>query len=170
MDQLLWLLERITVRNAVLAGAGVLAFLAAVNLQGYPRQAYMRWRYPSVKAAPDPAITAALDRRESLELRGRYRKIQALLEEARAAGFNVDGHERKAQAIMKLERARMFNEAKREFIALEMRIPRKRVQYIPMDEEARASNEAWPGEQPQSIGSSEREHASRTKKARRRRR
>lgn len=154
MDQLLWVLRAITPRNIVLGLLLLGTVYAGIHYQHIPRRAYRQWRYPPSKAAPDPAIASVLDKRESNRVIARYRKVSALIEESRANGFAVDGLAAKARAALALNRPGYRDDALRVLGELEMHIPRKRVQYIPMNEQP-LDEAAWPGEQPQRIGGSE---------------
>lgn len=168
METLQWVLDRINTRNVILAALAVVLIQLGIFYQNIPRRLYRDWRYPAVKAEPDQAIAAELERKQSKRVEVRYRKISALLEESRAAGYNVDGLSAKAQAALALNRPGYRDVALSTLGELELQIPRKRTQYIPMNETPQEEG-AWPGEDLKPSLSSDDHKKSPPKRAKRKR-
>ncbi|HAM35879.1 MAG TPA: hypothetical protein DEB40_08430 [Elusimicrobia bacterium] len=129
-----FLLRVCTRRNLVIAAATVAAVLAAERLQQYPRQWVQRWLYPPQKSASagGDEIMALKERRESAQLRRRYLKLMDLLRQAQAQGFSVEILRRKADVALTLNDARNRAAAVKILVEVEMKIPRPKVQYIPL--------------------------------------
>ncbi len=110
---------------------------AAVNVGTHHSDVWRRWYrerfFPPQRLAVDPELAAQSKRAEQLKVQGFYRKVSALLEEARGNGFSVDGLQAKANAALDLERAGFRDAAMTTLAEVEMQVPRKPVQYIPMD-------------------------------------
>lgn len=131
------LLQRIaTRRNLVLLLLGLGVGRAWMRYGHIPKSAYREWREPPRQApAADPAgkeLLDAVEARERKRLIGRHRRISAKLEEARGNGFEVAGLQAKADAALKLNSKDLRRQAARTLSEVELAIPRKRVQYIPM--------------------------------------
>lgn len=131
-----WLLRLVTPRNFILVALVLGGIQAWIYFGTVPRRMYRQWRYPPEKQAADPDISELLKRREELKVEAFYRKVSALIEEARGEGFSVDGLQAKANAALDLERAGFRDAAMRTLAAVELEIPRKEVQYIPMEPQA----------------------------------
>lgn len=101
-----------------------------------PKREFREWlNPPQPPAAADPAgkeLLDAVETRERKRLIGRHRRISAKLEEARGQGFEVTGLQNKADAALKLNSKDLRRQAQRTLSEVEIAIPRKRVQYIPM--------------------------------------
>lgn len=100
------------------------------------RTRFLQWRYPPQALAPgeNADILQDLERRGSLELRGRHRRLKAKLAAARTQGFDTGPLDRAADAVLKLDNKDMRRLAHRKLEELEMLVPREKVQYIPMSE------------------------------------
>jgi len=129
-----FLLKVCTRRNLIIAAALLGLIFAADHLQRYPRQWYRAWRYPPQKGASPGGdeIMALKDKTDSARLVRRYDRVMSLLAQAQAENFAVDALERKAAAALQLNNARYRPHAVRILVEVEMDIPRKKVQYIPL--------------------------------------
>jgi hypothetical protein len=129
-----FLLKVFTLRNLLLALAAIGLVLAADNLQQYPRRWYHAWRYPPQRDSGSGGrdILEGKERREAAGLRRRYERVMAQLDEARRQGFQVGVLERKAEVALRLNDARDRPHAVKILVEVEMNVPRKKVQYIPL--------------------------------------
>jgi len=130
-------LERIaTRRNLFLLLAGFLVVRGWIRWGHVAKSAYNQRMHPPVsRPAVDPAgqeLLDAVELRDRKRLVGRHRRISAKLEEARANGFEVGGLQAKADAALKLNSKALRRQAHRTLSEVELVIPRKKVQYIPM--------------------------------------
>lgn len=100
------------------------------------RRRYLAWRYPPQALAPgeNADIVKDLDRRASLELRGRHRRLKAKLAAARAKGLDTGQLDLAADAVLALDNKDMRRLAHRKLEELEMLVPREKTRYIPMYE------------------------------------
>jgi hypothetical protein len=73
-----------------------------------------------------------IEQRESAELGRRYERVMGLLAKAEADGFDVSILRRKAAVAMKLDDSRHRRQAVLMLAEVELHIPYKKEQYIPM--------------------------------------
>jgi hypothetical protein len=128
------LLKICTWRNLTLAAVAVAAIYSAGRLQEYPRRWYRDWRYPpqgNASAAGDE-IMLLKEKRETADLMRRHEQVMALLSKAEADGFDVSALRRKADMALQLNSARYRRKAVLMLAEVELDVPRKKVQYIPV--------------------------------------
>ena len=123
-----------TRRNLGLALALTGVLFAADRLQEYPRRWYREWRYPPQQgASPGGAeIMSLMDKRAAADVVRRYELVLAHLSQARAEGFEVSVLERKAAVALQLNGPRYRRQALEMLAEVELRVPHKKVQYIPL--------------------------------------
>jgi hypothetical protein len=128
------LLKTCTWRNLVLAAVAVAAIYSAGRLQEYPRRWYRDWRYPpqGSAGAEGSEIMQLKEKRESVDLVRRHDQVLALLAQAEADGFNVAALRRKADAALQLDSALSRRKAVLMLAEVELDVPHKKVQYIPV--------------------------------------
>jgi len=128
------LLKVCTWRNLALAAATVAFLYGAGRVQKYPRRWYRGWRYPPQgHAAPaGDEIMMLKEKRESAELGRRHQRVLALLARAEAEGFDVSALRRKADMALPLDSARSRRKAVLLLAEVELDVPHKKVQYIPL--------------------------------------
>jgi hypothetical protein len=77
-------------------------------------------------------ILAENEKKEAARVETRYRRVLAMLEQARAEGHDTSGLEAKARAALSLNVDAYRRKAVKMLTEVEMASPRRRVQYIPM--------------------------------------
>lgn len=118
------------VSGALLAGA----LWTAQRFHAYPAAWFQAWLAPSAEigAAQEPEIMKAKEERESKGVQKRYVRLAVMLEQARSDGFDVSGLQAKAGAALALNRPGYRRFAVEKLAEVELAMPRKRSQYIPM--------------------------------------
>lgn len=96
--------------------------------------AYERWRYPP---APSPGALArpledAYERERVRRSKALYERVMSELSQARKEGFAVEGLKARADAAISLADGPYRREALEELSRVELSIPRRGVQYIPL--------------------------------------
>lgn len=127
-------LEKLTFKRVALALALMVGLRLGLPYWRYPVNWYTQWRYPP-QGGPTAAgqdIMADAERREAGRIEARYRRILAQLEQSRAEGFDTAALESKARAALELNNKAYRRSAVRMLAEVEMAVPRKRVNYIPM--------------------------------------
>lgn len=133
MDELLlrWLTPRTLVLGILLAGS----VWTVRRFHDQPRLWLGTIKSPSaaVGVSTEPEIMQAKELRESKNVQKRYVRLAVLLEQARIDGFDVSGLQAKASAALSLNRSGYRRFALTALSEVELAIPRKRTQYIPME-------------------------------------
>jgi hypothetical protein len=125
------LLKLCTWRNLVLAAMTFAAILSASRLQQYPRRWVQNWRYPpqgSAGAAGDE-IMGLKEKREAAAVVRRGEKVQSMLAQAEAEGFNVAALRLKADAALRFNDDRSRRKAVLMLAEVEFAVPHKRIKY-----------------------------------------
>jgi hypothetical protein len=138
------------------------------NLRDYPISWYRAKYYPAAAVAPDSrgaSILAEKERRESDAVSKRYVALMMKLEEARRQGFQVAPLEEAARAVLALNRPGSREAARRKLNEIELAVPRKKSQYIPMA--AANPEDLDPGDVPQNVAPAPSPKKKRRKAARR---
>lgn|GEM_PF-3008708 len=128
------LLKLCTWRNLALAAAAVAVIYSAGRMQEYPRRWYRDWRYPPQGhvGAEGDEIMRLKEKRESDELGRRHERVLTLLTQAETEGFDVSALRRKADAALQLNSARYRRKAVLMLSEVELYVPHKKVQYLPL--------------------------------------
>lgn len=128
------LVRVVTLRNLLILALALVSIKLWPKIERYPRRMYLEWRYPPQggETAAGQELLDSLERREAKRVEARFRRLAAKLAGARSQGFQVDGLEAKARAALKLNVRAYRRQAIKALIAVEMEIPREKVQYIPM--------------------------------------
>ena len=129
-----FLLRYVTGRNLLIAVMTAVAMPFIVQLARFGHDTYMRAVYPPVRdnggAASD--IKAVLDQREREKVQLQYRRVSALVSDAKAMGYDVGALDWKLQSAMALDASGQRATALQLLSEVEMAAPRKKVQYIPL--------------------------------------
>jgi hypothetical protein len=130
-----FLLRYATVRNLVFAGVIAASVPFAVASARTAYGAYMKAVYPPVRAssAGDDDIRQLLEQREAEKILSQYRRVTGLIEDAKELGYNVDALRWKANEALRNNFPGRRPAAMQTLTELEMVIPRKKVQYIPIN-------------------------------------
>ena len=120
-------------------GMAVLASVVVWRERVMLDAAYERWRYPP---APSPGALArpiedAYERERARQSRALYDQVMNDLSEARKEGFAVDALKARADAAISLAEGPYRREALEELSRVELSIPRRGVQYIPLYPESK---------------------------------
>ena len=83
-------------------------------------------------------ILGSLEQRESLRVEKLYKRVAALIQKSKEEGFQVENFEARALRALRLNNPKQRDQAVKILLALKMDIPRKKVQYIPMNPEDEA--------------------------------
>ena len=128
------LVKFVTGRNLILLLLLGLAIRGALQFGHLGTPHYMRWRYPPQGGASPQGleILAENEKREAHRVEARYRRLLAQLGAARAEGFEITALENKAKAALTLNIAAYRRQAVTILNEIEMALPRKPSQYIPM--------------------------------------
>lgn len=149
-----FLLRYATPRNFVIAALLAASAAPAARLARYSYWRYQKALYPPVHAAPEEGgdIKQLLEKRESEKIEGRYRRVGGLILQAKADGFDVAALEDRANEAL------AYNVAGRREIAVqilnevELAVPKKKVQYLPVyarvDENNMSDDEDTPRARP----------------------
>jgi hypothetical protein len=136
------LLRLLTPRRMAAAGC----LMAAAFILGPQAPALSRRLYhalvPETHVPPadvQPDLQAQLARQEQARVASNFRRVSGLLDAAEAEGFEVAGLRAKAAAALKLSAAGFRWKGLEVLGEVEMAIPRKKTQYIPL----------YPGAQPE---------------------
>lgn len=129
-----FLLKTLTPLNVVLALFLCLGAAFAMRHADYPAALYRQWRYPpqNFQSAQGREILAKAEEREMRRVENKFQRIASLLKQSQAEGFEIDVLEVRAQEALKRNVPGLREEAIQRLNELEMDIPRKKVQYIPM--------------------------------------
>lgn len=125
-----WLTPRTLMSGALLAGAVWTGQRFQDDLSAWLQA--LRRPSAGVGAVSEPEIMKAKDERESKDVQKRYVRLAILLEQARSEGFDVSGLQAKASAALTLNRPGYRRFAVETLAEVELAVPRKRTQYIPM--------------------------------------
>lgn len=128
------LVKHVTFRNIAALLVISIAVRLGIDYQGYPRAAYLKWRYPPIGVAgkEGTAILADNEKRAANRVQSRYRRVLAMLEQAKAQGFQVSGLERKAQAAIGLNVPAYRRQAIKFLGEIEMAVPRAKPRLAPL--------------------------------------
>lgn len=115
-------------------GMAVLASVVVWRERPVLDAAYERWRYPP---APSPGalarpIEAAYERERARRSMALYGQVMSELSRAKKEGFAVEGLKARADAAISLAGGPYRREALDELSRVELSIPRRGVQYIPL--------------------------------------
>jgi hypothetical protein len=128
------LLRLCTWRNLGLTAAVAAVICSAVRMQEYPRRWVSSWRYPpqGSAGAEGAEIMRFKEKRDSDGLARRHERVLALLSKAETDGFDVSALRSKADVALQLNSARYRRQAILMLAEIELDVPRKKVQYIPL--------------------------------------
>jgi hypothetical protein len=128
------LLKLLTRRNLTLAAATAAAIYCAGRLQAYPRRWYHDWRYPPQGSAGAEGADIMLlkEQRDSAQLVRRHDQVLAFLAQAEAEGVDVSALRSKADVALQLNSERYRRKAILMLAEVELDMPHKKVQYIPL--------------------------------------
>lgn len=103
------------------------------------KSAYESWRYPPASSAGPLArpIEEEVARDKERRLRRLYARVLAGIEASRREGFQVDGLKARAEAAMSLAEGPYGRQALEELSRVELAIPRRGEQYLPLYPKAR---------------------------------
>ena len=130
-----FIMRVVTPRKMALGALGLGLLIYGKPYSSYPRRWYEHWRYPpqGVGAPASSDILAELESKDRRRIEGMHQRIMELLRKSDEEGYDVSPLRRRADDAAALNDARHRPEAMRLLSAIEMEIPRKKVQYIPMD-------------------------------------
>ena len=133
-----FLLRHVTVRNFVIAGLMAAAAPFAARFGRYAHWRYMQTFYPPVRASESAGedIKKDLEKKESDRFLARHQRVSGLLAQAKADGFNVAGLDYKAGLALSYNVSERRAEGASLLTEIEMSVPKKKVQYIPIYEPA----------------------------------
>ena len=129
-----FLLRYATPRNFVIAALMAAGAAPAVRLARYSYWRYQKALYPPVRAAAEEGadIKRFLDKRESEKIEGRYRRVGALILQAKADGFDVAALEDRANEALAYNIPGRRDVAVQILNEVELGVPKKKVQYLPV--------------------------------------
>ena len=129
-----FLLRYINARNLLIAGLLAASVPWVIRLAGSAQARIDQHRYPPVRDAGTSAqdIKRLLEKREGEKIEARYRRVGMLLGQARADGFDVAGLQYRADLALSNNVPGRRPEAARVLGEIEMAVPHKKVQYIPL--------------------------------------
>ncbi|MFI5362733.1 MAG: hypothetical protein ACHQ49_12240 [Elusimicrobiota bacterium] len=100
------ILRWLNARGFLIAGGAIAALVVVVKFHDAPYRWYEDRRFASERgAALATDISADLDGRESMKLKGLYRDVSAEIAAARARGRRVDGLQAAADAALRMDSA-----------------------------------------------------------------
>lgn len=147
------LLDLLTPRRLALALGAVIGLKVLYLFGQYPINWYQQWRYPPMGGPTEQGqqILADNESREAARIEARYRRILAQLEQARAEGHDTAGLEAKARAALSLNIGAYRRTCVRMLSEVQMSVPRRRVQYIPMGPTQAPGEDIEPDVQPKAV-------------------
>ena len=151
-----WLYQ-VTPKRVVLAVLLLAALKFLLPYYQVPLTWYRQKMYPPV-GGPEAAgqeILAANEKREAVVVEARFRRVLAQLEQARAEGNDVSGLEAKARAALTLNVDAYRRKAVKMLTEVEMAVPRRRVDYIPMGPTQAPGEEIEPDVSPSVVSDSQ---------------
>ncbi len=130
-----WLVKYVTPRHLMLLILLCMAAAFAFQFRGYPLQRYHQWRYPPQKGrtAQGEEILDSIEKQQSNRLRRKYERILTILSLSRAEGFEISDLEISAREALKLNVPGQRAKAEEMLYRIELDIPRKKSQYIPVE-------------------------------------
>lgn len=129
-----FLLKTLTPLNVIAAFFLCILTALAIKHASYPLGLYQQWRYPpqNSRSFQEGEIMVKAEQREKRRVENHYERIEALLKRSEAEGFEIEILRSRAREALALNAPGRREEATRRLHELEMDIPRKKVQYIPM--------------------------------------